>query len=114
MDVIRARSMPIGAECWPRGGTHFRVWAPGKRTVQLVLDGRERLALQPEASGYWSLYVDAARPGARYHYTFDAEAAAHPDPASHFQPDGPNAGWCSHTGRTACSSSTVCCPAKAA
>ncbi|HKU37043.1 MAG TPA: malto-oligosyltrehalose trehalohydrolase [Polyangiales bacterium] len=92
MKQLHVRNMPIGAECRANApsGVHFRVWAPRKRSVQLVLDGRERLELQPEADGYWSLLVDTAQAGTRYHYAFDGSAQLHPDPASRFQPDGPD------------------------
>jgi maltooligosyltrehalose trehalohydrolase len=92
MNQLRLRSMPIGAECRANApaGTHFRVWAPDKRSVQLVLGAHERLELAPESAGYWSLEVDTARAGTRYHYALDGGSELHPDPASRFQPDGPD------------------------
>jgi maltooligosyltrehalose trehalohydrolase len=81
------RRLPAGAEVVP-GGTHFRVWAPQRRRVEVVL-GREVARLKREPSGYWSALVGGAGPGTLYKYRLDAEEM-YPDPASLFQPDGPH------------------------
>lgn len=84
------RRLPIGAEVQPGGGVHFRVWAPGHRKVEVVLEEPAELApLAAEAGGYWSGQVAGARAGRRYRYRIDGEGAF-PDPASRFQPDGPH------------------------
>ena len=87
-----ARRLPVGAELTPRG-VSFRVWAPQRRQVTVVLaEGLEALAcfpLEPEANGYFSGMVESARAGALYWYRLDDEADLLPDPASRFQPDGP-------------------------
>jgi maltooligosyltrehalose trehalohydrolase len=85
------RRLPIGAEYQPREGTHFRVWAPAARKVDVVLEG-ERAApvpLRHEANGYFSGMVAAAQPGTRYRFRLDGEGA-YPDPASRWQPQGPH------------------------
>ena len=35
------RRLPVGAELLPDGGVSFRVWAPKRRSVQVVVDLRE-------------------------------------------------------------------------
>jgi maltooligosyltrehalose trehalohydrolase len=84
------RRFPIGAEV-SSGGVHFRVWAPASKTVDVVFDGDETAALEPEDAGYFSGFVPNARAGERYKYKLDA-GELYPDPASRFQPEGPH-GW---------------------
>ncbi|HEY6211978.1 MAG TPA: alpha-amylase family glycosyl hydrolase, partial [Vicinamibacterales bacterium] len=75
------RRYPVGAELVD-GGVHFRVWAPSRDSLSVVIDGREfPLARDGE---YFAGFVDGARAGTLY--TFDGL----PDPASRFQPDGPH------------------------
>ena len=83
------RRLPVGAEVQPGGGVHFRVWAPARRSVEVVMDDGPTVALTSESHGYWSGLVPA-RAGQRYRYRVDGEGAF-PDPASRFQPDGPHA-----------------------
>ncbi|HEX6059660.1 MAG TPA: malto-oligosyltrehalose trehalohydrolase, partial [Gemmatimonadaceae bacterium] len=90
-----ARRLPIGAEPQPDGGTHFRVWAPKRRRVEVVLepDGEgegEAFALEAEGDGYHSALVPDAPAGARYRFRLDGGTRLLPDPASRFQPDGPH------------------------
>ncbi len=91
---LHARRSPVGAEVQPKGGVHFRVWAPASRTVAVVLDEQENLAdarevaLAAEADGYWSGVDPDARDG--MHYRFKLDSGAFPDPASRFQPSGPH------------------------
>ncbi|WP_165075107.1 malto-oligosyltrehalose trehalohydrolase [Paludisphaera rhizosphaerae] len=79
------RRLPIGAEVRP-GGVHFRVWAPKRRKVEVVLEG-QAVALEPEAGGYFSGFVAGPGAGAVYQYRLDGEGSF-PDPASRFQPKG--------------------------
>jgi maltooligosyltrehalose trehalohydrolase len=88
--VRRARSFPVGAEV-AGAGVHFRVWAPVRKTVVVVLDSGGTIALQAEDSGYFSGIAPNARAGSRYKYILDGGEAC-PDPASRFQPEGPH-GW---------------------
>lgn len=91
-----SRRLPIGAEPQASGGTHFRVWAPKRRKVQVVLMARdshqERAAipLNSEANGYFSRLVSDAVVGDRYGYRLDDDDQRYPDPASRFQPHGPH------------------------
>jgi maltooligosyltrehalose trehalohydrolase len=81
------RRIPIGAEP-SREGTSFRVWAPKRRTVEVVLDGADgAVPLDHEPSGYFSGFVPGARDGSLYRFRLDG-AEAFPDPASRFQPSG--------------------------
>src|SRR6202167_498658 len=86
----RARRCPVGAEVTAEG-VHFRVWAPIRKTVEVVLDGGDTVRLQAEDSGYFSGLAPHTLAGARYKYILDGGEAC-PDPASRFQPDGPH-GW---------------------
>ena len=81
------RKFPIGAELTPEG-THFRVWAPRRKSVEVVLDSGAT-PLAPEDGGYFSALVPEAIAGSRYRYRLDG-GAAFPDPASRFQPEGPH------------------------
>jgi maltooligosyltrehalose trehalohydrolase len=87
MTSVRRR-MAIGAEV-QQTGVHFRVWAPKRKAVDVLLDGRDAIALQAEGDGYFSALVAGAGQGARYRYRLDG-GEAFPDPASRFQPDGPH------------------------
>ena len=75
------RRYPIGAELVD-GGVHFRVWAPSRDALAVVIDGREiPLARDGE---YFEGFVDGARAGTLYRF------GELPDPASRFQPEGPH------------------------
>ena len=86
------RRLPVGAEVQPKGGVHFRVWAPKPARVAVVFGWRDDLLdatpaqLQAEPDGYWSADVSEARVGMRYRYKLDD--GAYPDPASRYQPRG--------------------------
>ena len=84
------RRIPIGAEL-SEHGVHFRVWAPSRRTVEVVIDGARQQIVQltKEASGYFSGLVESLKAGSRYKYRLDSKDSF-PDPASRFQPDGPH------------------------
>ena len=87
------RRLPIGAECQPEGGVHFRVWAPQRKQVRVALDidGTSReLELTAEGNGYYSGLAEAAGAGTLYRFQLDADEALYPDPASRFQPEGPS------------------------
>ena len=95
--MSQARRLPIGAEVLPEGGLHFRVWAPRRRRVEVVLEqsapgrsGALIAELEPEGDGYFSGRMAAAATGMRYRFRLDGERALYPDPASRFQPEGPH------------------------
>ncbi len=86
------RRYPVGAEVLPDGGVHFRIWAPGRRTVEVrwETEGRDGVTpLSAEEAGYWSGPIPEAGAGTRYRFRLDGEEAF-PDPASRFQPEGPH------------------------
>ena len=83
------RRLPFGAEPAPDGaGVHFRVWAPKRERVDVLLDGDARaVPLDREPDGWFSALVREARVGSRYRYRLDG-GDARPDPGSRSQPDG--------------------------
>ena len=88
-----ARRLPVGAEVLPEGGVHFRVWAPRRRRVEVILEGAGQGAafrLEPEDGGYFSAFVERASDGTLYRYRLDGDDYLYPDPASRHQPEGPH------------------------
>jgi maltooligosyltrehalose trehalohydrolase len=89
-----ARRLAIGAE--PTGdGTHFRVWAPLHTEVAVAVEGPDADRLVPlerEPDGYFSGSVAGARAGGRYWFVVGPpqDNVRYPDPASRFQPEGPD------------------------
>jgi len=89
------RRLPVGAEPQPSGGAHFRVWAPSRTTVEVVLErsgaggGAVPYELDREGNGYFSGIILDAAPDMLYRYRLDRKNS-YPDPASRFQPDGPH------------------------
>ena len=81
--------MSLGAQIEP-DGVRFRVWAPKRARVDVVLedDGRSFPLLKDDA-GYFSGLVPIATAGMRYRYRLD-NGEAYPDPCSRFQPEGPH------------------------
>ncbi len=81
--------MGLGAEARP-DGVFFRIWAPKRRSIEVVLEDTKRAyPLAPEDGGYFSGTVPEARAGSRYRYRLDG-GDAFPDPCSRWQPDGPH------------------------
>src|SRR5439155_19112309 len=92
------RRYPIGAELIGENQTHFRVWAPKARAVDVVFEGAapgkpKFCSLTAEPDGYFS-GAASADPGARYHFRVNGAENFYPDPASRFQPDGPHGSSC--------------------
>lgn len=90
------RRYPIGAELVSPNQTHFRIWAPKARHVDLVLeesvvkDSRRTFhEMEAEKGGYFSGSANAGA-GARYRFRVNNADDFYPDPASRFQPDGPH------------------------
>lgn len=89
------RRLPVGAEPQPSGGAHFRVWAPRRKTVEVMLErsdaggGAVPYELDREGNGYFSGIILDAAPDMLYRYRLDRKNS-YPDPASRFQPDGPH------------------------
>lgn len=99
IDSVNVRRFPVGVERLEKG-MHFRVWAPERKTVRLVMSSRnEDLArvppsieveLQAEGNGYFSALLPDVGVGTLYRYLLDDDPQSYPDPASRFQPQGPH------------------------
>ena len=61
------RRYAVGSEVLLNGGTHFRVWAPRRSKVAIVLEHADKkptvVALTAEAGGYFSGHVAEAKAG---------------------------------------------------
>ncbi len=95
--VITNRRRPIGAEVGP-AGVHVRLWAPGHERVEVVVEcgpgrngrgSRPTFPLEAEDRGYFAGTIPGAAAGTRYRFRLDGSDRLLPDPASRFQPDGP-------------------------
>jgi maltooligosyltrehalose trehalohydrolase len=70
----------------------FRVWAPGKATVELLVESgsagtsQQRVAMRAGTDGWWEVQA-LAEEGTRYRYSLDG-GPARPDPRSPWQPEG--------------------------
>lgn len=96
------RRYPVGAEILPdRSGVHFRVWAPERRCVQLVFESQKNAGSAPphlpdatylnkDDEGYFSAFLPYLPENVLYGYNLDQTGEVLPDPASHFQPYGPD------------------------
>lgn len=84
------RRLPVGAEVVAPGETHFRLWAPRRQQVEVVLDGDEgaAFALAREEQGYFAALIPVGA-GARFRYRLDGQPDLYQCPASRFQPEGP-------------------------
>ena len=87
-----SRRLPVGAEAQRDGGVHFRVWAPRRERVEVILHAggsQAAVELAHEGDGYFSGSLPEAAPGSLYRYRLDG-SGTFPDPASRFQPEGPH------------------------
>lgn len=82
-------AMAAGAEM-RSGGVEFRVWAPQRKHVEVVLEGKRALSLVADDEGYFSATVAEASAGALYQFRLDDDDKLYPDPRSRFQPEGPH------------------------
>ena len=64
----------------------FRVWAPGRRRVEVAVDGRPG-AMRATSDGWWLSDAFELASGARYGFSLDG-GPLRPDPRSPSQPDG--------------------------
>src|SRR5882724_8928941 len=84
------RTLPIGAEYSAGQGVHFRVWAPARKSVDVVTNDGPDVPLAREDGGYFSALLPNAKPGDLYRFRLDRSKSLYPDPASRYQPDGPH------------------------
>ena len=95
MDRERTRRYSIGAELGSDGTALWRVWAPRRRRVEVVIPAQPAQAreasieLAPEPGGYFSGSRAGLAPGVLYAFRLDGSGRLLPDPASRFQPKGP-------------------------
>ncbi len=91
--LARPAPLSVGAELRSDDtGVRFRVWAPERAQVEVVLhtaEGDRAHLLQKEPDGHFSGVVGEARAGSRYRYRLDG-GSSYPDPASRYQPEGPH------------------------
>ena len=87
------RRYPIGAEVQPNEGTHFRVWAPLLKKMEVVLESGPgapaTMELKQLPDGYFEGLALQAAAGTRYRFRLNS-SGCFPDPASRFQPEGPH------------------------
>lgn len=100
MSILQlSRRLPIGAEIQLNGQVHFRVWAPRRKTVEVILENlhsihstqdpvNQTFSLKPEEDGYFSGLIEQATEGSLYRFRLDQEEQLYPDPASRYQPHG--------------------------
>lgn len=69
--------------------THFRVWAPERKRIEIHVTAPEdrMIPLQPAGDGYYEAHVAGLAAGTRYLVRLDGKQER-PDPASRSQPDG--------------------------
>jgi maltooligosyltrehalose trehalohydrolase len=90
------RRFAVGAEPFGARGTHFRVWAPKRRSVEVIERHAEHDGagaahrLEKDSRGYFAGWVQNLHAGQLYSYRIDTEDELRPDPASRFQPNGPH------------------------
>ncbi len=91
MSVTRQRRLAAGVEMRPDSAPHARVWAPARKSAEIVLDGNRARTwrLAPEEAGYFAGELPGIRTGDRYWVRLDG-LTLRPDPASRYQPDGPS------------------------
>lgn len=83
------RRMTLGSQV-ESGGVRFRVWAPKRARVDVVMEDLGRsFPLEKDEAGYFSYLIPSAKAGMTYRYRLD-NGEAYPDPCSRFQPSGPH------------------------
>ncbi len=68
----------------------FRVWAPAQDTVELLYGQEDAVSMSREDDGYFACFIDGVRAGDRYRFQLGTGGEPAADPASRFQPDGPD------------------------
>ena len=85
--MIKERTASFGPRLIPGGGASFRVWAPKRRAVEVVVEDGGAFPLRAESGGWFAGDVAGLTAGALYRFRLDGEGPF-PDPASRFQPRG--------------------------
>lgn len=83
---MMTRYQQQGAFLKSNGDCIFRVWAPFRKSITLLLLGSEEVGypLTPVQEGYWETTVQHVQSGMHYYYLLD-EHLQRPDPASRHQ-----------------------------
>jgi maltooligosyltrehalose trehalohydrolase len=91
MSLTSQRRLSSGIEIQIDGGAHARVWAPARKSVEVVLDSNRarNWRLAPQEDGYFAGELPGIRAGDRYWLRLDG-LTLRPDPASRYQPEGPH------------------------
>ncbi|HKX28121.1 MAG TPA: malto-oligosyltrehalose trehalohydrolase [Blastocatellia bacterium] len=91
------RRLTTGAEIIAGRGAHFRLWAPRRHRVEVVIEGgpgfdhhARSFELEAEAPGFFSGLIESAGDGTLYRFRLDDDSYLYPDPTSRFQPEGPH------------------------
>ncbi len=81
-------TVQIGSQKIKNDQYEFVVWAPFAKSIsiKIVQPAESIIPLDKEDNGYWRGVADV-KAGYRYYVIID-DKIQHPDPASHFQPDG--------------------------
>ncbi len=80
-------ALELGAVLSDRG-VRFRVWAPEKALVSLILsEGSRKVPMELEKNGYFTTFLEGIQPGTTYFYLLN-EDRLRPDPVSRSQPHG--------------------------
>jgi DNA-binding GntR family transcriptional regulator len=80
-DVVLTRRYPVGAEPVD-GGTSFRVWAPDRHSVDVILLNGVTSRMNEEDDGYFSCLVEGAKAGMTYRLHLAGNEDPLSDPAS--------------------------------
>lgn len=83
MSLRSRHEMPFGAQL-VEGGVRFRLWAPGAKSVAVMLPERSRphtLDMTGQPGGWYELVTREAHADSRYRFTID-DVTAVPDPAA--------------------------------
>ncbi len=78
-------------------GTHFRVWAANHQNVYLIIENEgttEEYLMEKEKNSYFSLFLPHVRENYLYRFKFLNEPGLWSDPASRYQPFGPDEPSC--------------------
>src|SRR5436190_21926000 len=71
--VAQPRRYPAGTEVFPDGSVSFRVWAPSRAHVTVVIDDGASFSLSAEGDGYFSGPANDITPGTLYRLRLDDE-----------------------------------------
>lgn len=88
-EITLSASFDLGAAVLPDERTHFRVWAPRHRQVDVHLHSpvSEVIPMSPSGDGYFEVVLDRNAAGSLYTYRLDG-VVDRPDPASRLQEQG--------------------------